>query len=339
MLTVLAARVITIIVGLFTIESATGVRRERRQPVLWAITKLIRAVPRLRNLVVKATLFSIYQTVSYFGPEDLQCINYGYASIDDSEEPLQLLSVEEQNRFGIQLYRATVGDVDLSDKDVLEVGCGRGGGTSFIARHLMPRGIVGVDLARKAINFCNNHYRVDGLSFRQGDAENLPFAASSFDAIVNVESSHGYPNIERFLAETFRVLRPGGRFLLSDFRQHRDVDTLKQQMIDAGYSIESVRIINENVVKALDFTSERTTQMIRSRAPRFLQGWMLEFGATQGSETYAKLASGEMQYLRFLLRKASLDGNENERQTVDAPQTTDADDDRVSDAHSPVSGR
>ena len=52
----------------------------------------------------------------------------------------------------------------------------------------------------------------------QGDAQNLPFPDESFDAVINVEASHIYPNFERFLGEVARVLRPGGHFLYADFR-------------------------------------------------------------------------------------------------------------------------
>jgi fatty-acid O-methyltransferase len=57
-----------------------------------------------------------------------------------------------------------------------------------------------------------------GLDFVQGDAQNLHFPDQSFDAVINVEGSHIYPNFERFLGEVARVLRPGGHFLYADFR-------------------------------------------------------------------------------------------------------------------------
>ena len=49
-----------------------------------------------------------------------------------------------------------------------------------------------------------------GLDFVHGDAESLPFSDGSFDAVINVEASHAYPRLTRFLEEVVRVLRPGG---------------------------------------------------------------------------------------------------------------------------------
>ena len=57
-----------------------------------------------------------------------------------------------------------------------------------------------------------------------GNAESLPFADESFDAVINVEASHGYPDFPRFLAEVARVLRPGGHFLYADFRGFLEYD-------------------------------------------------------------------------------------------------------------------
>ena len=56
----------------------------------------------------------------------------------------------------------------------------------------------------------------------QADAEKLPFDDESFDAIINVESSHCYPHIDSFLSEVRRVLAPGGCFGIVDFRKIED---------------------------------------------------------------------------------------------------------------------
>ncbi|QDU31359.1 Phthiotriol/phenolphthiotriol dimycocerosates methyltransferase [Anatilimnocola aggregata] len=57
---------------------------------------------------------------------------------------------------------------------------------------------------------------MEGLSFVVGDAENLPFEDDTFDAVVNVESSHCYRSDPAFLAQVRRVLRTGGHVLFAD---------------------------------------------------------------------------------------------------------------------------
>ncbi len=298
-----AAKFIALLLILGVVEPSTSTRRPRRQPVMFVINTLCRAMPRLCPFVAKTAVRSTYQVVSHFSPDNIKFLNYGYARVDDSEKPLVLLPEDEPDRHSIQLYNAAVGDTLLEGKDVIEIGCGRGGGASFVARYFKPRKIVGLDLAQKAITFCERQHHVSGLSFQRGDAENLPFASSSFDVVLNVESSHGYPSMERFLSESFRILRSGGTFLLTDFRQQSKVEKLQQQIGDAGFIIEDVRLINANVVKALDLNVERSTEQIQKLAPRVARGWMHEFSAMPDSEQYANFASGRLRYQRFILRK------------------------------------
>ena len=61
------------------------------------------------------------------------------------------------------------------------------------------------------------------MTFQQGDAENLPFDAEQFDVVLNVESSHTYPQMEKFLSEAHRVVQPGGHFLFADIRETRNI--------------------------------------------------------------------------------------------------------------------
>ena len=91
-------------------------------------------------------------------------MNYGYAELADVDR-LALDPSDEVNRYCIQLYHHLTSAVDIVGRDVLEVGCGRGGGSDFIARYLKPRSVTGLDIAHKAVDFCNSHYSVKGLSF------------------------------------------------------------------------------------------------------------------------------------------------------------------------------
>ncbi len=82
-----------------------------------------------------------------------------------------------------------------------EVSCGHGGGASYLTRTLRPASYTGLDLNEAGIAFCRTRHHVPGLDFVQGDAENLPFDAQSFDAVINIEAAHLYPQFRRFLAE------------------------------------------------------------------------------------------------------------------------------------------
>jgi SAM-dependent methyltransferase len=131
---------------------------------------------------------------------DWAFMNYGYAPATAVDVP-PLRSSDERDRLCIQLYLHAIDHSDLHDKDVLEVGSGRGGGALFISRYLQPHSMTGLDFSREAVDLCNRHRFAPGLTFVCGDALSMPFPASSFDAVVNIESSHCYESMDTFLAE------------------------------------------------------------------------------------------------------------------------------------------
>ena len=179
------------------------------------------------NPVVFRLLFTSFVTKRFasqtrlLGGDDWLFLNYGYE--EDPPMALPLAASDEPHRFFIQLYHRTATQVDLSGKRVLEVSCGHGGGSSYLTRTLKPASYTGLDLNPAGIEFCKTRHHLPGLEFVHGDAQNLPFPDDSFDAVVNVEASHLYPDVPRFLAEVARVLRPGGHFLYADFRRRSAV--------------------------------------------------------------------------------------------------------------------
>jgi len=68
--------------------------------------------------------------------EDVVFLNIGYE--EDPPMALPLAESDEPNRFHIQLYHRIATQADLGGKRVLEVGCGHGGGASYLSRTLRP---------------------------------------------------------------------------------------------------------------------------------------------------------------------------------------------------------
>jgi ubiquinone/menaquinone biosynthesis C-methylase UbiE len=229
-------------------------------------------------------------------------MNYGYADPGADAKAIELSAGDENRRYCIQLYHRVAGAIDLTERHVLEIGCGRGGGSSYIMRYLRPQSMTGLDIAENAVAFCNRYHSVQGLSFRQGDAEALPFAANSFDVVVNVESSHCYGYMERFVGEVARVLRPGGCFLFTDHRTREQAAVLRKQLTQQ-FTLLGEERITPGVVKALDLDNERRLELIRRKAPRVLHKQFQEFAATKGTTLYEALRTGAVEYLRFVLQK------------------------------------
>jgi SAM-dependent methyltransferase len=254
--------------------------------------------------VKKIIIRSWYQYLSGLDKDaSVTFMNYGYAQLNPQARDIELRPEDLPNRYCIQLYHRVSEGVELRGKNVLEIGSGRGGGASFIARYRQPSSMTGLDFSSKAIAFCQGHYRDEGLSFLHGDAERLPLPANSFDAVINVESAHCYNSMERFLREVTRVLRTGGHFLFADLREQGTVPLLREQLKRAGLRLLEEELINANVLKALELDSERKLALIRSKAPKFMRGRVEEFAGLKGSPVYKRFLTGEWEYMRFALQK------------------------------------
>jgi ubiquinone/menaquinone biosynthesis C-methylase UbiE len=102
---------------------------------------------------------------------------------------------------------------------VLEIGCGRGAGIEVIFRQFGAAHVYGLDLDPLQIERARKRLEskyAGRVSFMQGDAEQLPFADASFDAVFDFGALHHVPNWQRSIAEVRRVLKPGGKFFFEE---------------------------------------------------------------------------------------------------------------------------
>jgi ubiquinone/menaquinone biosynthesis C-methylase UbiE len=173
------------------------------------------------------------------------CWNWGMHRDDVREELRSRLAGNgfgESDGFSEQLYfyafRSTQRDAPRPRR-MLEVGCGPGWGLELISRLEEGSSFVGLDLSPQAIDFasehCSNSQRV---TYVQGDAEALPFADGEFDVVLNIESSHNYPHVERFFAEAVRVLKPGGYLVHADMMTPSFSAQLVRIRSDLGQAVE-----------------------------------------------------------------------------------------------------
>jgi ubiquinone/menaquinone biosynthesis C-methylase UbiE len=233
--------------------------------------------------------------------EEVLFLNYAYE--EKLPVAIPLAPGDEPNRACIQLYHHVATQVALSGKNVLEVSCGHGGGASYLTRTLQPKHYTALDLNPAGINFCQQRHQVAGLTFVPGDAENLPFEPDTFDAIINVEASHCYPDFPRFLAEVARVLRPGGHFLYADFRFAERLAEWEKGIAAAPLKILHQRNINAEVRRGMNRNSQRSQALIARHLPRFLHNLGADFAGVKGSRVYNALNNGELSYRSYCLEK------------------------------------
>jgi SAM-dependent methyltransferase len=235
--------------------------------------------------------------------DEVLFLNYAYE--EDPPLKLPLAPEDEPNRACIQLYHHIATQVSLRGKAVLEVSCGHGGGAAYLTRSQQPEHYTGLDLNPTGIRFCRQRHHVERLNFVHGDAENLPLTADAFDAVINVEASHCYPNFPRFLSEVARVLRPGGHFLYADFRFAERRAEWEQALANAPLKTGCTRDIGAEVRRGMDLNSPRSLALIARNLPRFLHGVGRDFAGTKGSRIYNALANGELTYRSYCMEKPS----------------------------------
>jgi len=119
---------------------------------------------------------------------------------------------------------------------VLDLGSGGGIDVLLSSRRVGPTGkAYGLDMTDEMLALARENQRkagVDNVEFLKGEIESLPLPDSSVDVIISNCVINLSTDKDRVLAEAFRVLRPGGRFAVSDVLFQGDMSRIPQSLLD-----------------------------------------------------------------------------------------------------------
>jgi ubiquinone/menaquinone biosynthesis C-methylase UbiE len=107
-----------------------------------------------------------------------------------------------------------------SGQAILDTGCGLGGTNASINERVSDATIVGLNIDPRQLAVARQKAQPrsgNTIEFVHGDACKLPFPDASFDVVLAVECIFHFPSREDFFAHVRRVLKPGGRLVLSDY--------------------------------------------------------------------------------------------------------------------------
>jgi ubiquinone/menaquinone biosynthesis C-methylase UbiE len=99
---------------------------------------------------------------------------------------------------------------------VLDVGCGTGALAQAMSRAAADVTVVGVDVTATMLRHAQAKLG-HAVSIVAGDVAHLPFRSEAFDVVVSASSFHYWTDPSAGLAEVARVLRPGGRLVVTDW--------------------------------------------------------------------------------------------------------------------------
>lgn len=113
-------------------------------------------------------------------------------------------------------------------QNIIDVGCGIGGSTIYLAEKLGSNA-TGITLspvqASRAQERAAAANLSDRLNFAVANALAMPFEDNTFDLVWSLESGEHMPNKAKFLAECYRVLKPGGKIILATWC-HRETNSV-----------------------------------------------------------------------------------------------------------------
>jgi len=211
------------------------------------------------------------------------------------------------SRFCLQLYRRVVAPA-LERKvgegaTILEISCGRGGGTAFVAEIATGSTVVGMDLSTTGIAHCKEKYKSrTELTFQQGNALALDFEDESFDIVLNVESSHCYADHVVFFSEVKRVLVRGGCFCYCDIMPPTSFEQLKALVHHLGMQVNIEEDITDAVLSALATQGKRRKEAI-AQLPMVVRANIANVIGAEGSTTFNNFKEGKWHYYRLFVHK------------------------------------
>jgi SAM-dependent methyltransferase len=229
-------------------------------------------------------------------------MNYGYLPLPEGfiHSPAWAAECVQAALYHL-VFSEGVALLGYSPERLLEASCGRGGGLMY-AQTLMPETRLTVlDMQPDAVLAAReiaNPARTEVLVALGGT---LPFAPASFDMVISVEAMMNLGR-EAFMAESSRVLRPGGVLSVSGYQDCTAGELQDQLMRDAktaGLEFHACQNISSNVLAACRADEKRREDALR-RGPRIGLSFMRNFAAMPGTLSYRLLAEGKRCYFTAL---------------------------------------
>jgi len=138
---------------------------------------------------------------------------------------------------------------------VLDLGSGAGFDCFLAANKVGKNGkIIGVDMTPEMIEKARANAKkgnYENVEFRLGEIENIPVADNSVDVVISNCVINLSPDKEKVFKETFKVLKPGGRLIISDIVLLKELPDFIKNSIEAYIGCLSGAIMRDKYIEAI----------------------------------------------------------------------------------------
>lgn len=144
---------------------------------------------------------------------------------------------------------------------------GAGEGTLALLLSQRAKRVIAVDSSEKMVEYglgLVERNGIQNLEYRLGDMEELPIGSGEIDLVMMHQALHHALHPERALAETWRVLRPGGRIVLLDLLKH-DVEEARELYGDVWLGFSQAEVIER--LRAAGFQQSDVSIVDRAAEP------------------------------------------------------------------------
>jgi ubiquinone/menaquinone biosynthesis C-methylase UbiE len=185
-------------------------------------------------------------------------------AIGYSEEELK--SVPEGANLGLGCGNPIALASLKKGETVLDLGSGAGFDCFLAADRVGKKGkVIGVDMTPEMVDKARENARkgnYKNVEFRLGEIENLPVADNSVDVVISNCVINLSPDKKRVFQEAFRVLKPGGRLMVSDTVLMKELPASVRNSIQAYVGCLSGAIIRDEYLKAIKTAGFRKVKII-----------------------------------------------------------------------------
>jgi ubiquinone/menaquinone biosynthesis C-methylase UbiE len=171
----------------------------------------------------------------------------GYRLFHSRDGSIHMTLNGESDEDNLGQARVVEGQIkEMGAQAVLELGCGKGFNVAYLAHRFPEAEFVGIDLTPAHIGIASKKYqRIGNVKFKTANFEALSFDPQQFDLIFEVEAVCHASDAAVVFEQVFRLLKPGGRFVLFDGFRSPSLTSFPPAMQTAVRLVEVTMAVKE----------------------------------------------------------------------------------------------